>query len=405
MSNLKRLEALKAKRDGFIEQMENLTASAIDDQGEERAFTEEEQAKFEELEKNASALKKTIEAEERARELELKPVPAEEKKNEETATMTVEERAIAEERAFADFLRGVVSEERAGGDVNLTVTDGSATIPESIANKIISKVYDICPIAQMATRYTTKGTLQIPYYPASVTSGGTTTTPDITMAYVDEFVELEATSGKFTSIELQGFLSGVLTKISKSLINNNAFDIVGFVINKMAQNIARWLEGQLLCGTANKIRGLADAQQTLATAASAAVTGDELITLQDMVPDTYQANACWIMARSTRTAIRKLKDGQGNYLLEKDFTAKWGYKLLGKDVYVSDNMPAIGAGAKEIYYGDFSGLALKISEEVNITVLREHYAAQHALGVLGYLECDAKIEDEQKIAVLVGKAA
>ena len=403
MSNLKRLEALKAKRDGFIEQMENLTASAIDDQGEERAFTEEEQAKFEELERNATALKKTIEAEERARELELKPVQAETKK-EESKEMTVEERAIAEERAFADFLRGVVTEER-GTDVNLTRTDGSATIPASIANKIISKVYDICPIAQMATRYTTKGTLQIPYYPASVTSGGTTTTPDITMAYVDEFVELEATSGKFTSIELQGFLSGVLTKISKSLINNSAFDIVGFVINKMAQNIARWLEGQLLCGTANKIRGLADAQQSLATAAAAAVTGDELITLQDMIPDAYQANACWIMAPSTRTAIRKLKDGQGNYLLERDFTSKWGYKLLGKDVYVSDNMPAIGASAKEIYYGDFSGLALKISEEVNITVLREHYAAQHALGVLGYLECDAKIEDEQKIAVLVGKAA
>ena len=392
MSNLKRLEALKAKRDGFIEQMENLTASAIDDQGEERAFTEEEQAKFEELERNASALKKTIEAEERARELELKPVPAETKKEE-------SKEMIAEERAFANFLRGVVIEER-GTDVNLTRADGSATIPASIANKIISKVYDICPIAQKATRYNAKGTLQIPYYPASVTSGGVTTTPDIAMAYADEFSELESTSGKFTSITLQGFLAGVLTKVSKSLINNSQFDIVSFVIDKMAVNIARWIEGQLLNGTASKISGLADATNVVTGTAATYLTGDDLIDVQDAVKDVYQPEAVWIMAPSTRTAIRKLKDGQGNYLLERDFTSKWGYKLLGKDVYVSDNMPAITASGTAVYYGDLSGLALKFSEELNIEVLNERFATEHVVGIVGFVECDSKIENEQKIAVL-----
>ena len=149
--------------------------------------------------------------------------------------MTNEERALSEERAFADYLRGVVSEERAGGDVNLTKADGTATIPTTIANKIIQKVYDICPIARMATRYNIKGTLTIPYYPASANA-------DITMAYADEFVELESTRGAFSSITLQAFLAGVLTKISKSLINNSQFNIVSFVVDRMAENIARWLE-------------------------------------------------------------------------------------------------------------------------------------------------------------------
>ncbi len=78
----------------------------------------------------------------------------------------------------------------------------------------------------------------------------------------------------------------------------------------------------------------------------------------------------------------------------------FGKVLLGKPVYVSDNMPDIDADAKVIYYGDMSGLATKFSEELHIEVLRELYAAQHAVGVVGWLEFDAKIQDQQKIAVL-----
>ena len=393
-----RIKALTEKMDAIVEQMETMTASAVDDNGEERAFSEEEQATFNDLQEKATNLKNTIEAEERARDLELKPV---EQKVEEKKEMTIEERAIAEERAFADYLRGVVSEERAAGDVNMAKADGAATIPTTIANKIITKVWDICPIAARATRYNAKGTLSIPYYPATVSGA----TPDLAMAYAAEFSELESTSGKFTSIDLQAFLAGVLTKVSKSLVNNSQFDIVGFVVNHMAENIARWLERECLVGTTNKITGLAAATQTKEAAAAAAVTADELIDLQGMVKDAFQPNACWIMAPSTRDAIRKLKDREDRYLLAPDYREGFGYMLLGKPVFVSDNMPALGAGNKEIFYGDMSGLALKFSEDINIEVLRERFATEHAIGVVGYLECDAKIENEQKIAVLVGKAS
>ena len=393
--NEKRIKALTEKRNAIIEQMEAMTAAAIDENGEERAFTEEEQAKFNGLEANAKALKNTIEAEERAREAMLKPV--EDKKPEEKKDMTEEQRAASEERAFADLIRGAVSEERAG-DVNLTKTDGQVTIPTTIANKIITKVYDICPIANMATKYNIKGTLTIPFYPATVQGS----TPDITMAYADEFSELESTRGVFDNITLQGFLSGVLTKISKSLINNSQFDIVSFVVDHMAENIARWLEKELLIGTNNKIAGLSGITQTVTAGSTSAITTDKLIDLQDTIKDALQANACWIMSPSTRNVIKKLKDGQGNYILEKDFSNGLNANLLlGKPVYISDNMPAIAANAKAIYYGDFSGLALKISEDINIEVLREKYATEHAIGIVGYMECDAKVENAQKIAALV----
>ena len=368
------------------EKVEELQAIVNKAKLETRAMTEEEKTQFETLEKEITEIDDTIAAETRARGLEIIEETKEDKKKDTKAEL--------EERAFENYIRGVI-EERAD-DVNLTVDDNGAVIPSSIANKIIKEVYDISPIYQLATRYNVGGTLNIPYYDES--------TQRITMAYATEFTELESTSGKSASIELKGFLAGVLTKVSKSLINNSQFAIVPFVINAMAESIHRWVEGELLKGTNNKVAGLSTVTQAITSASSTAITADELIDVQELIPDVYQGQAIWVMNKATRTAIRKLKDGQGNYLLNRDVSARWGYTLLGKDVYTSDNMDTMAAGKTAIYYGDMSGLAVKLSEDINIEVLREKFATQHAIGVVGWIELDSKVENAQKIAKLVMKA-
>ena len=73
-------------------------------------------------------------------------------------------------------------------------------------------------------------------------------------------------------------------------------------------------------------------------------------------------------------------------------------------MYVSDNMPDMEAGKVAIYYGDMRGLATKFSENMEIEVLREKYATQHAVGVVAWLEFDSKVENNQKIAKLTMKA-
>ncbi len=173
----------------------------------------------------------------------------------------------------------------------------------------------------------------------------------------------------------------------------------------MAEAISKWIEKELLNGTTNKIAGLSGVTQSVTAASATAVTADELIDVQEAVPDVYQGGAIWIMSKKTRTAIRKLKDSDGNYILNKDATAKWGYTLFGKDVYTSDNMPEMAAGKTAIYYGDMSGLAVKLAEDVSIEVLREKFATQHVIGVVGWIEIDSKVENGQKIAKFVMKAA
>ena len=255
---------------------------------EERALSEEEAQKFDDLEKKIERIDATLEAAQKAREIELNSSD-DGKANEE------KEGNEQEERAFANYIRGIVSEERAS---NLGSGDNGAVIPTSIANKIIKKVYDICPIYQLATRYDVGGVLSIPYYDEETTA--------ITMAYATEFNELESNSGKFKSVELKGFLAGALTKVSKSLVNNSQFDITNFVVTQMAENIARWIENELLNGTGNKVDGVSKAKQVVTAAAGAAITADELIDLQETVPDVFQPACIWIMNKTTRTAIRKI---------------------------------------------------------------------------------------------------
>lgn len=297
-----------------------------------------------------------------------------------------------EERAFDNFIRGTLNTR---DDINLTPANNSAgyTIPTTIANKIIKKVYDICPILERSSKYNVKGHLDIPYYD-DVTS-------TITVAYADEFAALSSNVGSFKKISLNGFLAGALVKISRSLINNSQFDIVNFVIDEMAASIARFIEKELLVGTPDKVEGLSTLTNSLTTAAVDEITADEVIKLQGKVKDVYQENAIWIMSSNTREAIRLLKDGVGRYLLQDDINAPFGKVLLGKPVYVSDNMPNIGPNNTVIYYGDMKGLATKFSEEVNIQVLRERYADEHADGVIGWLEFDSKVENAQMIAKLV----
>lgn len=382
------IKALIEKRDALYEDAKKLVEGV---EAETRAFNDEEKAEYERIFGEIRKLNDTIQKMQEFSQLEL----TEQRQVEDGKQ---ESREVLEERAFEAYLRGKVLEER--NAVNMTAGNNGAVIPTSIVNKIIEKVVEISPLFERATKYNVGGTITIPYYPK--TGAGAT---KITMDYATEFTALTSTAGDFGSIQLTGFLAGALSKVSVSLINNSQFAIVPFVINQMAKTVAQWIEGQMIKGTANKIEGLSGHTADVTAAATTAVTSDELITLQDSIPDAYQGNAIWVMSRATRTAIRKLKDGQQNYLLNKDFTSKWGWTLLGKPVFVSDNMDDMAAGKTSILYLDPSGLAVKISENPEVQVLREKFADEHAVGVICWLEMDCKVENDEKVATLKMKAS
>ena len=388
---------LEEKKNDLVTRAEEVLEGA---KAEERELTEAEAQELTEIRDEVGRIKETMELEEHFREMKEMEKKIDDEPKE--VEVTLEERAKnieeMEKRAFENYIRGTVMNERDGEAVNMTKGDNGAVIPTTIVNWIIRKVYDICPILERSQKYNVKGNVQIPFYPYDANN--------INVAYAEEFTALTSSAGKFGSVTLTGFLAGALTKVSRSLINNSQIDIVGFVVDEMAQAMKRFIEHELLIGSPAhdevpaKVLGLSTLSDGIVAGSASAITADEVIKLHDKIKDQFQTNAIWIMSPATRTALRLLKSNTGYYLLNDDISTPFGASLLGKPVYVSDNMPDIEDGGAVIYYGDMKGLATKFSEEINVQVLREKFADEHADGVIGWFEFDAKVVDEQQIAKL-----
>lgn len=349
---------------------------------ETRAMTEEETAEFDSLEKEIRAIDETLRRIDAQRQ-----IPA----GSGSKTTTEEQ----EERAFADFINGRIQEMR-GGEQNVDWSNNSgAIIPTSIANRVIRAIKERCPILAGATIYNVKGTLKIPVW------GDANSNHNINVGYATELSELTADAGKFTSVDLGGYLIGALTLIGKMVINSAGIDVVSFIVDEMADRMALFIEHELLVGSGSSaIQGATKTSNGVTGTAATYLVADDLIALQGKVKQVYQANSCWTMAPATFTLVKQLKDEEGRYLLSWDNSLEFPYRLLGKPVYLSDNMPAVAASAKAILYGDYSGMAVNFRENISIEVLREKYATQHAIGIVGFAELDAKVADTDKLAVL-----
>ena len=361
---------------------------------EVRAFTDAENAQFAALEAEIQQLDATIKAEERAMNISEKHVPLPENKPEQLTQEQIEE------RAFTDFLNGRIAEMR-GGEQNVDWTNNNgAIIPTTIAKRIIDAVVDLCPILAGADVYHEKGILKIPKWTKA------NSTHDVTVGYAAEFTPLTADSGKFTSVDLGGFLAGALVLVGKSVINNAAINVTEFVIRKIAEKAAQFIEGELLKGSGSSAaQGAVKTSNVVTTGTALTVGLADLIALQAAVKQAYQKKACRPMSPATFTAIKQLTDGQNRPLLEPDVSSEFPYRLLGKPVYLSDNMDEIGGNKLAVLYGDYSGLSVNFREDIGIEILREAYHTQHAIGIDCWFEFDSRITDEQKLAVLKIKAS
>lgn len=370
-------KGLEEQRNDLKSQMSSLVENA---KAEERAMNEEEVAKFDELEKEIKNIDATIEREDKMENMVEKEVKKEERE------LTVEER---DSKAFVDYIRGVI-ENRA--EANLTVGNNGAIIPTTIAQKVIKKAYDMSSILKDATKYNTKGKLSIPVYGADGEN-------DIAMAYAEEFVELEGKIGKFTSVDLGNHLAGALARLGKSLVSNTDIDLENKVIEIMAEAVSRFEEREVLIGTEGKVEGLKGVQLKVTAGSNSVLTAEDLIKAKNKVKKGFRKNAKWIMSNDTLTAIELLKDGEERFIFREDLNGEFDGYILGYPVEVSDNMPEIGAGNDVIYFGDFSGVALKQrNDALELNVLRERFATQHAIGINAWVEFDAKVENAQKIS-------
>lgn len=374
-------KGLEEKRTDLMIEMNKIVQGA---KAETRILTDQEETRFAEIKKEIKKIDTTLSAIEEEQRMQPKKINKDKKKE-----VSQEE---LEERAFENFLRDKQEELRVG-EIQLTQGNNGVIVPTSIAKRIIEEVRDIVPFLQLADVIPTNGKLSVPVY-------GEDSTNYINADYVDEGEDLTDNIGKFTSVDLTGYVIGALSLVSKKLVNNTDFDIVSFVVRKIAEALAEKLEKEFIIGTSSKITGITSTTKTIETAAATAITYDELVSLKHSLKQRFRSKGVWIMNPTTYTAICKLKDGNGQPYFKED-----EYMILGNKVIESDSMLEIAAGAKSIVFADLTGYTIKATKSVEVQVLIEKYATKYMIGVVGYGEYDGKITDKKKIAALVQKSA
>ncbi|WP_068370897.1 phage major capsid protein [Kerstersia gyiorum] len=111
---------------------------------------------------------------------------------------------------------------------------------------------------------------------------------------------------------------------------------------------------------------------TVNSGAAADIAGDGLLDLIYALPSEYTQNATLCANRSTLGKLRKLKDGQGNYLWQPSFQAGQPATLSGQAVRELAGLPDIVAGSTPIVFGDFRRGYLVV-DRAGIRVLRDPY--------------------------------
>ena len=231
-----------------------------------------------------------------------------------------------------------------------------------------------------------------------------------TASWIDEEAAYPESDDSFGQVSIGAYKLATMLKVSEELLNDSVFDLPSYIAREFARRIGAAEEEAFFTGNGTgKPTGILNATggaETGVTAASAtAISMDEVMDLYYSLRAPYRRNAVFIMNDSTVKAIRKLKNGNGDYLWQPSLTAGQPDTLLGRPVYTSSYMPAIAAGNKTILFGDLGYYWVADRQGRSFKRLNELYAATGQVGFLASQRVDGKLVLAEAVKVLAQKSA
>ena len=188
-------------------------------------------------------------------------------------------------------------------------SEGGFLVPDEYEGQLIQALQEANMLRNMCNVITTSyGDRKIPV----VASNGSA-------AWMDEESAFTESDEGFTQVTLSAYKLGTMLKVSDELLNDSYFDLEAYIAAEFARRIGAAEEEAFLTGNGTgKPTGLLNATGGASlgvTAASAtAITLDEVVDLYHSLKSAYRKNASFLVNDATVKAIRKLKDGQGQYL-------------------------------------------------------------------------------------------
>lgn len=229
-------------------------------------------------------------------------------------------------------------------------------------------------------------------------------------SWIEEGAAYPESDDTFGQISIGAFKLATMIKVSEELLNDSVFDIASYVAREFGRRIGSAEEEAFFTGTGTgKPTGILNATGGagigVTTAGATAITMDEVMDLFYSLRSPYRRSAVFLMNDSTVKALRKLKNGSGDYLWQPSVIANTPDTILGKPVYTSAFMPAIAAGNKTMLFGDLSYFWVADREGRSFKRLNELYAATGQVGFLSSERVDGKLVLAEAVQALQQKSA
>jgi len=280
-----------------------------------------------------------------------------------------------------------------------TDSEGGYLVPDEFERTLIEALDEENIFRTMAKVITTSsGDRKIPV----VASKGTA-------SWVDEEGQIPESDDAFGQVSIGAYKLATMIKVSEELLNDSVFNLESYIAKEFARRIGAKEEESFFIGDGTgKPTGIFNAtggaQLGITAASATAITIDEVMDLFYSLKSPYRKNAIFVMNDATVKAIRKLKDGNGQYIWQPSIQAGQLDTILNRPVKTSVYVPTIAAGAKSIAFGDFGYYWVADRQGRSFQRLNELFAATGQVGFKATQRVDGKLILPEAIKVLQQKA-
>lgn len=374
-------------------------------QGSNGLMSAEDAATYDKMEAEVVDLGKEIDRLERQAVIDAElakatSTPITNKPNAQVAGETKTGRATDEyKRAFWNSMRNRNSYEIQNALSIGTDSEGGYLVPDEYEKKLVEALEDEVFFRSLATVIkTSSGDRKIPI----VTSKGEA-------AWIDEGGQFPESDDSFGQTSIGAHKLATMIKVSDELLNDSIFNIEQYISKEFGRRIGTKEEEAFFIGDGtgkpigifNKTGGA----ETGVTAASTGITFDDVMDLYYSLRAPYRNKATWILNDSTVKAIRKLKDGNGNYIWQPSVREGEPDRILNRPYRTSIYVPELAAGNRVMAFGDYSYYWIADRQGRSFKRLNELFATTGQVGFLASERVDGKLILSEAVKTLDIKAS
>lgn len=298
-------------------------------------------------------------------------------------------------KAFVSFLRrdlhGLLPEEVRALQADADTAGGYLVAPQQFVNQLIKAVDDQVTIRPLATKFTLEKaeSLGVPTLTADLSDADWTSEID---------TGSEDNTMDFGKRELFPHPVAKLLKVSNKLLRSASVDVEALVRDRLAYKFAITHEKAFMSGSGSNqplgvfvasANGISTSRDVSTGNTATAIGADGLIEAKYTLKPQYWRAARWIFHRDAVKQIRKLKDGNGQYLWQAGIAAGRQDTILDLPYLMSEFAPNTFTTGKYVgIVGDFSFYWIVDALDMQIQRLVELYARTNQVGFIGRLETD-----------------